>query len=73
MPIPPPLPPPPLPPPQPFERELSTKLWYMGEMGREIAAQKLEQRENGTYMVRIRPATGQPRLNHETDYALSLK
>ncbi|XP_058795791.1 protein vav isoform X2 [Phymastichus coffea] len=73
MPIPPPLPPPPLPPPQPFERELSTKLWYMGEMGREMAAQKLEQRENGTYMVRIRPATGQPRLNHETDYALSLK
>ncbi|XP_014605891.1 PREDICTED: protein vav isoform X3 [Polistes canadensis] len=69
MPIP---PPPPPPPPLPCERALSAKLWFVGEMGRDTAYNKLEPRENGTYMLRIRPP-GQPRLQHETNYALSIK
>ncbi|XP_047351427.1 protein vav isoform X1 [Vespa velutina] len=69
MPIP---PPPPPPPPLPCERALSAKLWFVGEMGRDTASNKLEPREDGTYMLRIRPA-GQPRLKHETNYALSIK
>ncbi|XP_015435863.1 PREDICTED: protein vav isoform X2 [Dufourea novaeangliae] len=69
--IPVPLPPPP-PPPLPCERALSVKLWFVGEMGRDTASNKLESRENGTYMLRVRPA-GQPRLKHETNYALSIK
>ncbi|XP_014206930.1 protein vav isoform X1 [Copidosoma floridanum] len=73
VPMPPVPPSPPSPSPQPFERELSAKLWYVGEMGRDAAATKLEQRENGTYMVRIRPPTGHPRLKDETNYALSIK
>ena len=39
-----PAPPPPPPwrwPPLPFERELSDKLWYVGELEREAATQKL--------------------------------
>ncbi|XP_043274993.1 protein vav isoform X2 [Venturia canescens] len=69
MPIP---PPPPPPPPLPCERALSAKLWFVGEMGRDAVAHKLEAREDGTYMLRIRPA-GQPRLKNETNYALSVK
>ncbi|XP_012275456.1 protein vav [Orussus abietinus] len=65
-------PPPPPPPPSPYERALATKLWFVGEMGRDAAAHKLEPREDGTYMLRVRPA-GQPRLKHETNYALSIK
>ncbi|KAG7197853.1 hypothetical protein KM043_001665 [Ampulex compressa] len=65
-------PPPPPPPPLPCERALSVKLWFAGEMGRDAASNKLELRENGTYMLRVRPA-GQPRLMHETNYALSIK
>ncbi|XP_076233173.1 vav guanine nucleotide exchange factor isoform X2 [Calliopsis andreniformis] len=65
-------PPPPPPPPLPCERALSVKLWFVGEMGRETASNKLEPREDGTYMLRVRPA-GQPRLKHETNYALSIK
>lgn len=48
------------------------KLWFVGEMGRDAASNKLEPREDGTYMLRVRPA-GQPRLKHETIYALSIK
>ncbi|XP_012243060.1 protein vav isoform X2 [Bombus vosnesenskii] len=69
MPVP---PPPPPPPPLPCERALSVKLWFVGEMGRDTASNKLEPREDGTYMLRVRPA-GQPRLKHETNYALSIK
>ncbi|KAH0564316.1 protein vav isoform X2 [Cotesia glomerata] len=69
MPVP---PTPPLPPPLPCDRALSVKLWFVGEMGRDAAAHKLEAREDGTYMLRVRPA-GQPRLKHETNYALSIK
>ncbi|XP_015182121.1 PREDICTED: protein vav isoform X3 [Polistes dominula] len=69
MPIP---PPPPPSPPLPCERTLFAKLWFVGEMGRDTAYNKLEPRENGTYMLRIRPP-GQPRLQHETNYALSIK
>ena len=65
-------PPPPPPPPLPCERALSAKLWFVGEMGRDAAGQKLEAREDGTYMLRVRPA-GLPRLNHETSYALAVK
>ena len=65
-------PPPPPPPPLPCERALSVKLWFVGEMGRDTASNKLEPREDGTYMLRVRPA-GQPRLKHETNYALSIK
>uniref|UniRef100_A0A0C9R3P0 Vav_1 protein n=1 Tax=Fopius arisanus TaxID=64838 RepID=A0A0C9R3P0_9HYME len=65
-------PPPPPPPPVPCERALSAKLWFVGEMGRDPAAHKLEPREDGTYMLRVRPA-GQQRLKHETNYALSIK
>lgn len=69
MPMPPsPTPPPPL----PCERALTVKLWFVGEMGRDAASNKLESREDGTYMLRVRPA-GQPRLKHETNYALSIK
>ncbi|XP_034948388.1 protein vav [Chelonus insularis] len=68
-----PIPPtPPLPPPLPCDRALSVKLWFVGEMGRDAAAHKLEAREDGTYMLRIRPP-GKPRLKHETNYALSVK
>ncbi|XP_026826200.1 protein vav isoform X2 [Ooceraea biroi] len=59
-------------PPLPCERALSVKLWFVGEMGRDTASTKLESREDGTYMLRIRPA-GQIRLKHETNYALSIK
>ncbi|XP_015113699.1 protein vav isoform X1 [Diachasma alloeum] len=69
MPVP---PPPPPPPPLPCERALSAKLWFVGELGRDRAAHKLEAREDGTYMLRVRP-TGLPRLKHETNYALSIK
>lgn len=65
-------PPPPPPPPLPCERALTDKLWYVGVMGRDVAASKLEAREDGTYMLRLRPA-GQPRLKYETNFALSLK
>lgn len=69
MPVPP--PPPPPPPPVPHGRGLSEKLWFVQEMGRDAATQKLEGREDETYMLRLRPA-GPPRLKHETNYAISL-
>ncbi|CAL7947972.1 unnamed protein product [Xylocopa violacea] len=66
------MPEPPPPPPLPCERALSLKLWFVGEMGRDTASNRLECREDGTYMLRLRPA-GQSRLKHETNYALSIK
>ncbi|XP_078045353.1 vav guanine nucleotide exchange factor isoform X2 [Augochlora pura] len=63
---------PPPPPPLPCERALSMKLWFVNEMDRDSASNNLEHREDGTYMLRMRPA-GQSRMKHETNYALSLK
>lgn len=60
------------PPPLPCERALTVKLWFVGEKGRDAASKELESREDGTYMLRVRPV-GQPRLKHETNYALSIK
>ncbi|XP_057659066.1 protein vav-like isoform X1 [Diorhabda carinulata] len=47
---------------------LSDKLWFVGEMDRNKASMKLERRENGTFMVRLRPQSGQNDI-----YALTLK
>lgn len=44
---------------------------YVGEMGRDCATRKLEQRINGTYLLRVRPQG--PTHPDETPYALSLK
>lgn len=44
------------------------KLWFVGEMDRTTAATKLEKRENGTYLVRIRPQN-----DEKGQYALTLK
>ncbi|KAK9874864.1 hypothetical protein WA026_005680 [Henosepilachna vigintioctopunctata] len=47
---------------------LRSKLWFVGEMDRDTAQRVLDRRENGTFLVRIRPK------NNEADkYALSLK
>ncbi|KAL3276931.1 hypothetical protein HHI36_012296 [Cryptolaemus montrouzieri] len=47
---------------------LKYKLWFVGEMDRDTAQRLLERRENGTFLVRIRPKS------IECDkYALSLK
>ncbi|XP_046607275.1 protein vav [Neodiprion virginianus] len=62
----------PMPPPLPYELALSPKLWFVGEMGRDTATSRLEHREDGTYMLRVRRA-GQPRVGNETSYALSIK
>ncbi|CAG9856236.1 unnamed protein product [Phyllotreta striolata] len=48
---------------------LRDKLWFVGEMDRNNASTKLEKRENGTFMVRIRPASD----DDNDKYALSLK
>lgn len=34
---------------------LKDMLWFVGEMDRNTATAKLERRENGTFLVRIRP------------------
>lgn len=47
---------------------LRSKLWFVGEMDRETAQRVLERRENGTYLVRIRPKSA-----IADKYALSLK
>lgn len=47
---------------------LKEKLWFVGEMDRNTATAKLERRENGTFLVRIRPQS------EETDkFAVTLK
>lgn len=51
-----------------FSDPLRDKLWFVGEMDRNNASRNLENRENGTFMVRIRP------LSDDNDkYALTLK
>lgn len=50
---------------------LAEHLWFVGEMGREKAAELLERQLDGTYLLRIRPQ-GATHPN-ETVYALSLK
>ncbi|XP_026480892.1 protein vav-like [Ctenocephalides felis] len=65
---------PPQPPPPPanvVDRQLAEYLWYVGEMGRDCATRKLDQRINGTYLLRVRPQG--PTHPDETPYALSLK
>lgn len=50
-----------------ISRYLIKEPWFVGEMDRNTAAAKLERRENGTFLVRIRQ-------NDENDkYALTLK
>lgn len=52
----------------PTDSILNEKLWFVGEMDRNTASAKLEKRENGTFLVRIRPQ------NDENDkFALTLK
>lgn len=47
---------------------LKEMLWFVGEMDRNTATAKLERRENGTFLVRIRPQ------NEENDkFAVTLK
>ncbi|XP_045469338.1 protein vav isoform X2 [Harmonia axyridis] len=50
------------------DAHLRSKLWFVGEMDRETAQRVLEKRENGTYLVRIRPKSA-----IADKYALSLK
>lgn len=47
---------------------LKDKLWFVGEMDRSRAQNELERRENGTFLVRIRPQS-----EDKDKYALSLK
>lgn len=51
-----------------IDSPLKEKLWFVGEMDRNTATAKLERRENGTFLVRIRPQ------NDESDkFAVTLK
>ncbi|XP_077297551.1 vav guanine nucleotide exchange factor [Arctopsyche grandis] len=72
--IPPPAPPP-LPPalanPQSPDHALHYYMWFVGEMGRDVATTRLERRLDGTFLLRVRPNPTQGA--HETHYALSLK
>lgn len=47
---------------------LKDKLWFVGEMDRNKAQNELERRENGTFLVRIRPQS-----DDKDKYALTLK
>nr|CAI5840057.1 unnamed protein product [Callosobruchus analis] len=50
------------------DRSLKDQLWFVGEMDRVTASLKLENRENGTYLVRLRVG------DYDKDpYALTLK
>lgn len=68
---------PPLPPPAapccPLapDNTLHYYMWYVGEMGREIATARLERRVDGTFLLRVRPQPSQG--PNDTQYALSLK
>lgn len=53
------------------DRQLSEFYWFAGPMSRDTATAKLENRKDGTYLLRVRPQ-GAPNKN-ETMYALSLK
>lgn len=44
------------------------QLWFAGEMDRITASKKLEKRENGTFLVRIRPQS-----DENDKYAVTLK
>ncbi|XP_030569249.1 protein vav isoform X2 [Drosophila novamexicana] len=58
-------------PPPVCDRQLSEFNWFVGNMDRETAANRLENRRIGTYLLRVRPqGASSP---HETMYALSLK
>ncbi|XP_030379077.1 protein vav isoform X1 [Scaptodrosophila lebanonensis] len=58
-------------PPPVCDRQLSEFNWFVGNMDRETAANRLENRRVGTYLLRVRPqGASSP---HETMYALSLK
>ncbi|KAJ8931541.1 hypothetical protein NQ314_015530 [Rhamnusium bicolor] len=46
---------------------LKEKLWFVGEMDRNTASSKLDKRENGTFLVRIRPQN-----DEKGKYALTL-
>lgn len=50
---------------------ISSHFWFVGEMGRETAASVLENRLNGTFLLRVRPMG--PMAPHESFFALSLK
>ncbi|KAF5302731.1 hypothetical protein FQR65_LT08473 [Abscondita terminalis] len=60
------------PPPPPHishnDAQLTDKLWFVGEMGRNEASAALEHRRNGTYLVRIRS-----QRDDRDRFALSLK
>ncbi|KAH8291651.1 hypothetical protein KR018_010119 [Drosophila ironensis] len=58
-------------PPPVCDRQLSEFNWFAGNMDRETAANRLENRRIGTYLLRVRPQG--PSTAHETMYALSLK
>ncbi|XP_063547819.1 protein vav [Cydia strobilella] len=63
---------PPLPPHHQPDQALHYYMWYVGEMGRETATNRLERRVDGTFLLRVRP---HPTHHAETDtqLALSLK
>ncbi|XP_052737193.1 protein vav isoform X2 [Bicyclus anynana] len=53
-------------------------MWYVGEMGRDLATRRLERRLEGTFLLRLRPKSPNPppppaTPNYDTQYALSLK
>ncbi|XP_066149563.1 protein vav isoform X2 [Euwallacea fornicatus] len=53
---------------------LKNKLWYVGEMDRSTAKDKLIHRENGTFLVRISPGNAfNVTRSGERSYALSLQ
>lgn len=51
-----------------LDSPLKEKLWFVGEMDRHTATSKLERRENGTFLVRIRPQS-----EDNDKFAVSLK
>jgi len=58
-------------PPPVCDRQLAEFYWFVGTMDREVASSKLENRNIGTYLLRVRPQGASQ--NNETIYALSLK
>lgn len=55
---------------------LKDKLWYVGQMDRTTARDKLINRENGTFLVRISPTSSSSSgttNSGEQSYALSLQ
>lgn len=58
-------------PPPVCDRQLSEFYWFVGTMDRDMASAKLENRKEGTYLLRVRPQGASQ--DGETMYALSLK